>query len=96
MSGIQIQIETRLRPCYINIRKGNKEKALFHCWSHFSNVIEPSLMVGGHPGGVIAYSTGIVELEDGKVIEVMPTNITFCKGIFNDYCWDEKEDEKNV
>ena len=93
MAGIQI--ETRLRPCYISIKKGKKEKALFHgwnfvSWNFVSNVVEPSLMIGGHPGGVIAYSTGIVELEDGRVIEVMPTSITFCKGIFNDYCWDEK------
>lgn len=90
MAGIQIQIETILRPCYVSIEKGKKEKALFHGWNFVSNVVEPSLMIGGHPGGVIAYSTGIVELEDGRVIEVMPTSITFCKGIFNDYCWDEK------
>ena len=88
MAGIQI--ETRLRPCYVSIEKGKKEKALFHCWSFKSTVVEPSIMVGGHPGGVIAYSTGIVELEDGRVIEVMPTSIAFYKGIFNDYCWDEK------
>lgn len=88
MAGIQI--ETRLRPCYVSIKKGKKEKALFHCWSFKSTVVEPSIMVGGHPGGVIAYSTGIVELEDGRVIEVMPTSITFCKGIFKDYFWDEK------
>lgn len=53
-------------------------------------------MIGGHPGGVIAYSTGIVELEDGRVIEVMPTNITFCKGIFDEYYWDEKGDTDYV
>ena len=88
MAGIQI--ETKLRPCYITIKKGKKEKALFHGWNFVSNVVEPSLMIGGHPGGVIAYSTGIVELEDGRVIEVMPGNITFVKGIFQDYCWDEK------
>lgn len=87
---VGIQIETRLRPCYINIKNGKKEKALFHGWNFVSNVVEPSPMIGGHPGGVIAYSTGIVELEDGRVVEVMPTNITFCKGIFNDYYWDEK------
>ncbi len=90
MAGIQI--ETRLRPCYISVKKDKKEKALFHGWNFFSNVVEPSPKIGGHPGGVIAYSTGIVELEDGRVIEVMPTNITFCKGIFNDYCWDEKRE----
>lgn len=89
MAGIRI--ETRLRPCYIaNIINGGKDKALFHGWTFVSNVVEPSPMIGGHPGGIIAYSTGIVELEDGRVIEVPPTSITFCKGIFNDYCWDER------
>ena len=29
-------------------------------------------------------------LNIGRVIEVMPRNITFVKGIFQDYCWDEK------
>lgn len=87
MAGIQI--ETKLRPCYISVKKGKKEKALFHGWNFVSNVVEPSPMIGGHPGGTIAYSTGIVELEDGRVVEVLPTNITFVKGKFNDYCWDE-------
>lgn len=91
MAGIQI--ETKLRPCYIRIKKDKEEKALFHGWNFVSNVVEPSIMIGGHPGGVIAYSTGIVELEDGRVIEVMPTDITFCKGIFNDYCWTRKEND---
>ena len=85
---VGLQIENKLRPCYISIKKGKKEKALFHGWNFVSNVVEPSLMIGGHPGGVIAYSTEIVELENGKVIEVMPSSITFCTGIFNDYCWD--------
>lgn len=79
MAGIQI--ETRLRPCYISIEKGKKEKALFHGWSFAS-------------GSVIAYSTGIVELEDGRVIEVMPSSITFCTGMFNDYYWDEKGEKR--
>lgn len=91
MTGIQI--ETKLRPCYISIKKGKKEKALFHCWNFMSNVIEPSLMIGGHPGGTIAYTTGIVELEDGRVLEVMPTNITFVEGIFKDYSWRDEKGE---
>jgi hypothetical protein len=77
MTGIQIEL--KLRPCYISIEKGKKEKALFHGWNFVSNVV--------------TYITGIVELEDGRVIEVMPGNITFVKGIFQDYCWDEKGDK---
>lgn len=76
MAGIQI--ETKLRPCYVAIKKGKKEKGLFHGWNFISNVIKSS-----------SYCTGIVELEDGRVVEVLPTNITFVKGKFNDYCWDE-------
>ena len=34
MAGIQI--ETKLRPCYISVKKGKKEKALFHGWN-FNN-----------------------------------------------------------
>ena len=71
---IGIQIESRLRPCYISI-KSKKEKALFHGWNCDGM-------------GIVTHITGIVELENGKVIEVMPSNITFCTGIFNDYCWD--------
>ena len=48
-------------------------------------------MIGGHPGGVISYCTGLVELEDGRVVEVLPTNLIFVKGWFNDYIWDDEE-----
>lgn len=73
---VGIQIENRLRPCYISI-ESKKEKALFHSWT-CDGV------------GFIPHITGIVELENGRVIEVIPSNITFCTGMFNDYCWDEK------
>lgn len=78
MLSTGISIEHELRPCYVAIKKGKKEKGLFHGWNFISNVIESS-----------SYCTGIVELEDGRVVEVLPTNITFVKGKFNDYCWDE-------
>ena len=68
MTGIQI--ETKLRPCYVSIKKGKKEKALFHGWNFVSNVVvEPSPMIGGHPGGVIAYSTGIVSLKMAELLK---------------------------
>lgn len=85
------EIKHELRPCYIAIKRGKKEKGLFHGWNFISNVIEPSIMIGGHPGGVVSYCTGIVELEDGRIVEGLPTNITFVKGKFNDYSWNEEE-----
>lgn len=92
MAGLQI--ETRLRPCYARINKGDrKRKALFHSWGFVSNVIDPSPMITGHPGGVVAHTMGIVELEDGRIFEVMPENIQFVEGIFKDYQWDDNKGE---
>ena len=85
-----IQIKTELRPCYIRSCNGDKMKALFHCWSIESDVVAPSLMIGGHPGGTIAYTRGLVELGNGEVISVIPERIQFLDNKFNNYCWDEK------
>ena len=91
MAGILV--EHKLRPCYIDRsskKKVQKEKALFHGWSQISNVVEPSPMIGGAPGGTISYTTGIVEFEDGHVEEVFPEAITFVVGIFSEYSWGEE------
>lgn len=40
-------------------------------------VIKPSIMVGGHSGGVIAYPVAIIEDEKGNVMEVEATSIQF-------------------
>lgn len=77
-------IKYQLRPCYIwvgDIRK----RALFHCWSFNSKVIEPSPMIGGHKGGIIAYTTALVELEDGTVLNVFPENLVFDDHILEEY-----------
>lgn len=71
----------QLRKCSALIN-GYKKKALFHCWSFNSKVVEPSLMIGGHPGGTVAYTTGIVELEDGKVVNLFPEHIKFTDDMF--------------
>lgn len=42
----------------------------------YSQVIEPSPMIGGHPGGVIAYPIAIVKLNE-KLKEVKLSDITF-------------------
>lgn len=40
----------------------------FHGVFQYSDVIAPSPMVGGHPGGIIAYPIAVVEYESGKLI----------------------------
>ena len=88
MAGLKIK--TELRPCYVYIKKNKKEKALFHGWSFESSVVEPSLMIGGHPGGTMACTMAIVELENGRVNVVAPASIQFLDNKFDEYCWDEK------
>lgn len=55
----------------------NGEKAYFHRWNTHANVVEPSPMIGGAPGGQIQYTLGIVEFEDGRIEEVAPRTIKF-------------------
>lgn len=62
----------KLRPCMVD-----GEKALFHRWEDFATVIEPSPMVGGHPGGQLRETFAIVEMESGQVMEVKPTKVKF-------------------
>ena len=76
----------KLRPCYV-VTKNDEKKALFHGWSFISNIVEPSPMIGGHPGGVISYTKGIVELENGKVVYASPENIVFIDSPFDEYIW---------
>lgn len=52
-------------------------KALFHKWDEIKQVIDASPMIGGHPGGQIAYTLGIVEFMDGTVGQVSPGYIKF-------------------
>ena len=77
MAGLYL--ENKLRPCYVQIKKDEKKKGLFHRWNFTSNVVEPSPIINGHPG------SAIVELEDGKIVCVMPNNITFADSPFKEY-----------
>lgn len=54
------------------------EPAWFHRWVDKSEIIAPSPMVGGHNGGELRYTVGIIELKNGAVKEVMPSDIIFC------------------
>lgn len=63
------------RPCYVD-----GERAMFHQWIIRAQVAPPSLMVGGHMGGQLCETFGLVEYEDGRVGEVYPTQVVFADG----------------
>lgn len=69
----ELIIGSQLRPCIV------KDKAaLFHCWSDKSDIVAPSLMAGGHNGGVMRYTVGIIEYIDGGAVhECYPSEIRF-------------------
>lgn len=91
----EIDVKNQLRPCYVYVKDNIKKKALFHCWSFESEVVEPSLMIGGHPGGTVSCTMAIVELENGRVIVMPPASIQFLDNKFIDYIWDEKGEPKS-
>lgn len=64
--------EHNLRPCVV---KG--KKALFHRWAEYSDVVPPSPMVGGAPGGVIKSTLAIIEYEDGTIKRCYSEEIKF-------------------
>lgn len=87
-AGTKIVFMTEKRPCIVW-----GKNALFHRWSNVSDVVAPSLLKGGHGGGVIAYTVGIVEFEDGFVSEVRPSDIRFIDHPHKNYTFDEREAE---
>lgn len=76
----EISIREDLRPCIVNNRK-----ALFHKWSDKSKIVEPSPMIGGHAGGVLKYTVGIIEYEYGVVTECYPYEIRFVDNKIEEY-----------
>lgn len=78
-----IRVERGLRPCLLN----GGAPALFHMWEERSKIIEPSPMVGGHAGGVLRYTLGIVETLDGQIREVEPHKIQFTDEKVKEYCF---------
>lgn len=78
-----IKIEYDLRPCMVR-----DKPALFHKWVDNRDVLEPSPMRGGHNGGVIAYTQGLVEYADGSVGMVSPTSIKFEDKLFEQYAFE--------
>lgn len=70
-----------MRNCLVRISADEEPiKCKFHCWSQTSNVIQPSLLVGGHNGGTVIFPVGIVEDEEGQVRTVYPNDIKFIGG----------------
>lgn len=69
---LELEIKGLLRPCIVN-----GEKALFHRWSDKAEVIPPSPMIGGHPGGQLAQTVAIIEYDDGSVHEAYPSEVRF-------------------
>lgn len=71
------------RPCIID-----NKKALFHRWEEVSEIVYPSLMKGGHPGGEMKGTLAIVEMEDGSVRRVAPDAVRFTDNakLFDLYC----------
>lgn len=80
----ELKIITGLRPCMAKNRK-----ALFHKWAEKSRIVGPSPMVGGDNGGVIKGVVGIIEFEDGTVVERLPSDIRFLDTDFKNYCFGE-------
>ena len=81
------------RPYQEVIVPEKKIKALFHCWSHRSELYDTSPMIGGHPGGQVSGTFAIVEYEDGTVHEVDPQNIRFIDDLMSEYDFRSRENE---
>lgn len=65
------------KDCFVEV-KSVWLKAEFIGVFQRSDVIAPSPMVGGHPGGVIAYPIAVVNL-DGMFKEVKLSSVSFHK-----------------
>ena len=52
----------KLRPC-----KVGEEFYLFHGFTQISQIVPPSLMRGGHGGGVVSGAYAVLERRDGTV-----------------------------
>ena len=87
LSNIEITIS--LRPCITNFGKG-----LFHRWIDRAEVIRPSVLRGGHNGGQSWEIFGLVELEDGRVVEVLPNDIQFIDNPCEVFAWPDIQDSK--
>lgn len=78
-----ITVKPELRPCFVR----GKAKALFHRWEQCTEIIPPSMLKGGHSGGVVSRVMGIVELQGGVVNKYFPEEIQFVDNPFESVCF---------
>lgn len=72
----------------------NGKKALFHRWEDRAQTVPVSLLRGGHSAGQVWAVLGIVECEDGTVLEAYPCEITFIDDEFKKYAFPEFSDKE--
>lgn len=53
-----------MKKCEVSVG-GDKFVSDFYGVFQFSEIINPSLMIGGHPGGVRAYPVAVIGFDDG-------------------------------
>lgn len=68
----QMNEQNKLRRC-----KVDGVPAMFHRWCDVAEIVPPSVLKGGHSGGVVKDTFGIVEYADGSVVRVKPERIIF-------------------
>lgn len=79
------------RMCVTNEILGSK-RCLFHCWSTESRVVPPSNLRGGHSGGTISETVGILEFEDGSIMKLCTGDFKFIDGgQFKQWAWPVEE-----
>lgn len=71
MANLNVPVKIPTRECTVDGRRG-----YFHSWAQYSQIVPPSLLVGGHSGGVVAEVLGIVEFADCVEL-VYPRDIKF-------------------
>lgn len=80
----------KLRPC-----KVGEELYLFHGFTQISQIVPPSLMRGGHGGGVVAGAYAILERRDGTVGLAEAQRVQFLDTA-KEFAKYEKEETKDV
>lgn len=75
----EIIIKNEYRPCFIDLKDGRERKALFHKWIMKEDLFKKQ------------YAMGLVELENGKVLEVYYSQIRFIDNKIKEYCFEEGE-----
>lgn len=88
MADSTITIKPEYRPCKID-----GKRALFHKWAEYSDIYAPSILKGGHSGGVLKYVVGIVEYEDGTTAKVAPEKVVFVDSNVNRYFAEHKTEK---